>query len=205
MIAHPRARVLARARASSARTRARVPRAHALASPTRARVVSGGSPRPHAALTSSRAARTALHALPRAAGVNMKWMVEAELKHCRLAMLATAGWLAVDFGARFPGSEYSAVPNALAAHDFGVAKGDLVMLLLIVTALETVSLFATMQMLKGETDRKPGQFYFDPLGFGKGDMAKLQLNEISNGRLAMIAFSGIVTQAAITKGGFPYM
>lgn len=135
----------------------------------------------------------------------MKWMVEAELKHCRLAMLATAGWLAVDFGARFPGSEYSAVPNALAAHDFGVAKGDLVMLLLIVTALETVSLFATMQMLKGETDRKPGQFYFDPLGFGKGDMAKLQLNEISNGRLAMIAFSGIVTQAAITKGGFPYM
>lgn len=140
----------------------------------------------------------------RAASVNMKWMVEAELKHCRLAMLATAGWLAVDFGARFPGSEYSSVSSALAAHDFGVAKGDMVILLIIVSALETVSLFATMQMLKGETDRKPGQFYFDPLNFGKGDSAKLQLNEISNGRLAMIAFSGIATQAALSGKGFPY-
>jgi hypothetical protein len=132
----------------------------------------------------------------------MPWMVEAEIKHGRLAMLATVGWLAVDMGARFPGSQYSAVPSALAAHDFGVAKGDMYILLIVVSALETISLFATMQMLKGETGRKPGEFFFDPLNFKGGE--KLATNEIKNGRLAMLAFSGIVTQAALSGKGFPY-
>ena len=130
-------------------------------------------------------------------------MREAEIKHSRLAMLATAGWLAVDFGALAPGapSGYS----SLTAHDMAVDKGAMYLLLILASAFETIALIATMQMLKGETDRKPGQFGFDPLGLGKGDMAKLQLNEIKNGRLAMIAFSGIATQAAMTGHGFPYM
>jgi len=132
----------------------------------------------------------------------MKWMREAELKHGRLAMLATVGWLAVDFGLRFPGAEYSAVPSALAAHNFGVYKGDMVILLMAASALEIVSFFATMQMLNGETERKPGEFKFDPLNFGKDP--SMELKEIQNGRLAMIAFSGIVTQAALTSKGFPY-
>ena len=33
----------------------------------------------------------------------------------------------------------------------------------------------------------------------------LQEKELANGRLAMMAFSGIVTQAAITEGPFPYV
>lgn len=131
-------------------------------------------------------------------------MVEAELKHCRLAMLATAGWLAVDLGARFPGAAYAAVPSALAAHDFGVGKGDMLLLLLAVGVVEAASLLATARMLRGETDRHPGDFGFDPLALGGGGAQRLRLSEISNGRLAMLAFSGIVTQSALTGLGFPY-
>lgn len=54
---------------------------------------------------------------------------------------------------------------------------------------------------------QPGDFKFDPLGFAKDEQSlkKLQLNELKNGRLAMLAFSGIVTQAALTQHGFPYL
>jgi hypothetical protein len=31
------------------------------------------------------------------------------------------------------------------------------------------------------------------------------VSEIKNGRLAMLAFGGIATQAVLTSGGFPYM
>mmetsp|Transcript_41062 Transcript_41062/g.101327 ORF Transcript_41062/g.101327 Transcript_41062/m.101327 type:complete len:203 (-) Transcript_41062:167-775(-) len=139
--------------------------------------------------------------------VNMLWMREAEIKHSRLAMLATAGWVAVDLGARFPGAgaDYTAVPSSLAAHDAMVSHGDMYILLILASIIETVALFGTMQMIKGETDRKPGDFYFDPMNMAKGkDSSKMATNEIKNGRLAMVAFSGIVTQAALGHASFPY-
>jgi Chlorophyll A-B binding protein len=48
-----------------------------------------------------------------------------------------------------------------------------------------------------------GDFAFDPLGLGKKDLDKLKVNELKNGRLAMMAFSGIVTQAAMGHSTFP--
>jgi hypothetical protein len=52
---------------------------------------------------------------------------------------------------------------------------------------------------------EPGDFSFDPLGLGKvpANFKKYQINELKNGRLAMLAFSGIVTQAALTGKDFP--
>ena len=45
----------------------------------------------------------------------------------------------------------------------------------------------------------------DPLNLGKGAaLEKYQIAELKNGRLAMMAFSGIVTQAALSGHGFPY-
>ena len=53
-----------------------------------------------------------------------------------------------------------------------------------------------------------GDYSFDPLKLGSGGGAKLEkykINELKNGRLAMMAFSGIITQAALNGGkGFPY-
>ena len=70
--------------------------------------------------------------------------------------------------------------------------------------LEIISCPAVAALKNG--DRKPGDFGFDPLGFSKSPEAakKLAVNELKNGRLAMMAFSGIVTQAALTGKGFPY-
>jgi len=135
----------------------------------------------------------------------LKWMREAELKHGRVAMLATLGYVAVDLGLRFPSPKYLGL-TSLTAHDAMVKSGDMAVGLVFIGLLELFSGVAIFEMSKG-SDRQPGDYVFDPLGLAS-DSARLQryqLNELKNGRLAMLAFSGIVTQAALTEKGFPYM
>eukprot|EP01041_Mallomonas_annulata_P007288 gene7288-14865_t len=55
--------------------------------------------------------------------------------------------------------------------------------------------------------RVAGEFNFDPLNFSKDPAAKSRYltNEVKNGRLAMLAISGIVTQAALfPEKAFPF-
>ena len=52
--------------------------------------------------------------------------------------------------------------------------------------------------------RGPGEFGLDPLGFSKGDpekFARLQAQEIANGRLAMWAAAGELVQGTTTHHG----
>ena len=124
------------------------------------------------------------------------WFREAELKHGRVAMLATLGWVAVDLGFTLPNHSGS----SLAAHNTAVSSGAMIQILLWIGLLEIISVPAIKT-----AGRAPGDFSFDPLGFGK-DAKKLEVlkvNELKNGRLAMMAFSGIVTQAALTGKSFP--
>lgn len=136
----------------------------------------------------------------------IEWMREAELKHARICMLAFVGYIAVDSGIRFPGSPYGSIANSLVAHDAAVANGSMGFMLFAVAVLEIVSGAAIYDQAKG-SGRKPGDFAFDPLGLGKDSkkFADYAEKEISNGRLAMMAFAGVVTQNALhPEVPFPY-
>jgi len=144
------------------------------------------------------------------------WMREAELKHGRVAMLAWFGWLATDgaFGItmRFPGDIYSveSIPNAYNAHNILVEQGSMGFLLGVIGFIEFCSSAALVQVSKGELDREAGDFSLDPLQFLKGkskeESDKMKLRELLNGRLAMLAFGAISTQAALGEStqNFPY-
>ena len=51
-----------------------------------------------------------------------------------------------------------------------------------------------------DKSRVPGDLGFDPLKFGenKETRARLEMAELKNGRLAMIAFSGMIHQTFVT-------
>jgi len=130
----------------------------------------------------------------------MDWLREAELKHARVCMLATVGFAFTDFY-HFPGFDYT----TLEAHDACVAEGGMSQILLWVGLLEVISAISIDQMLRG-SGRAPGDYGFDPIGFASDPkkLESLQMKELANGRLAMFAFAGFVTQAVLTGNTFPY-
>merc|ERR1712216_756385 len=131
----------------------------------------------------------------------MAWLREAELKHCRVCMLAVVGFIFTDFYT-LPGFEYS----TLEAHDACVAQGGMSQILLWVGLLEILNAISIDQMLRG-SGREAGDYGFDPLGMISDPAKKeeMQMKELANGRLAMFAFGGAVTQAVLTGNTFPWL
>lgn len=137
---------------------------------------------------------------------DLRWLREAELKHCRVAMLAVVGWIATDWGLHLPGDVHNV--GTVAAHDAAVKSGAMSQLLLWIGIAEVWSAIAIKEMMLEESDRMPGDYALDISGGFKRasaeDKESLQLKELNNGRLAMIAFGGIVTQAVLTGETFPF-
>jgi len=144
------------------------------------------------------------------------WMREAEIKHGRVTMLAWVGWVAADggfgFPLRFPGDIYSVenIPNSFSAHDILVSQGSMGFLLLAVALVEFCTGAVLVEVAKGENDREAGDFGLDPLCFLKDksadEIARWKLRELTHCRLAMIAFSAVATQSALSEAthNFPY-
>jgi len=138
--------------------------------------------------------------------VPMDYLREAELKHGRICMLAWTGYVAVDVGLRITGvpAELASV-SSLEAHNAAVVQGGLGQIFLGIAALEMVSWLSISAMLQG-SGRAPGDFGLGTKFLPKDEakIEEMKLKELKNGRLAMMAFSGVVTQNVLTGSGFPY-
>jgi light-harvesting complex I chlorophyll a/b binding protein 1 len=143
-------------------------------------------------------------------GIDLYWLREAEIKHCRLAMMAVSGFTFPEVFGPAPGCEMAtdkcqtdAFWQIWNAHPQYIAFG-----LIMIMITEAVSGIATTTG-RETGDREPGDFGLDPLGFGKGDPAKFQrlkAQEIANGRLAMWAAAGLLVQGCTThQGGWENM
>jgi light-harvesting complex I chlorophyll a/b binding protein 1 len=137
----------------------------------------------------------------------MDYLAEAEIKHGRIAMLAWAGWVTVDLGIKvYPAAPGMSGLTAVNAHDVAVANGSMGQIFLGIAACEMIGWIAVSQMLQG-SGRAPGDFQFGASflsGKSPEQIKKLKLNEVKNGRLAMLAISGVATQAVLYGQGFPY-
>eukprot|EP00571_Detonula_confervacea_P014959 CAMPEP_0172308518 /NCGR_PEP_ID=MMETSP1058-20130122/9083_1 /TAXON_ID=83371 /ORGANISM="Detonula confervacea, Strain CCMP 353" /LENGTH=203 /DNA_ID=CAMNT_0013020953 /DNA_START=30 /DNA_END=641 /DNA_ORIENTATION=+ len=135
------------------------------------------------------------------------YLREAELKHGRMCQLAWLGYVAVDVGVRVPGyPEALSGATSATAHLPAVEYGALGNIFVWIAIAEMTSWIGVSQMLQG-SGRAPGDF-----GFGKGllkgksdaQIENMKLKEITHCRLAMLAFSGVVTQSVLFDKGFPY-
>merc|ERR1719384_534992 len=139
--------------------------------------------------------------------VPVDYLREAELKHGRMCQLAWVGYVAVDLGLRIPGyPEAMATASSATAHDAAVEYGALGNIFVWIAIAEMSSWLGVSQMLQG-SGREPGDFGFGHAYLaGKTDeqIETLKLQEITHCRLAMLAFSGVVTQSVLFDKGFPY-
>ena len=132
---------------------------------------------------------------------DVRLLREAELKHGRIAMLASVGFVVPDLGLRLPGVTLS----SLDAHDALIAAspngGAMGQILLFVSLLEALVGVPAVVYMLGGGDREPGDFNFDPFGLAGPSAAEV---ELTNARLAMLSFGAIATQAALGHPSFPY-
>jgi light-harvesting complex I chlorophyll a/b binding protein 1 len=138
-------------------------------------------------------------------GIDLYWLREAEVKHARVAMLAVVGILQVEIFGPAPGCEMATDKCQMDAfwQLWGAHPQYVAFALIMITIIEMISgIAATSGRESGE--RAPGDFGLDPLGFAKGDadaFARLQAQEIANGRLAMWAAAGELVQGCTTHKG----
>eukprot|EP00854_Cymbomonas_tetramitiformis_P018503 gene18503-22084_t len=139
----------------------------------------------------------------------LKWYQEAELQHARWAMFAVAGIVGQEL----------ANPDVFFYE--AATKADLPFDILGVVAFQFFAMHY-VEIRRWRDFVKPGSVdadplfpgnklpdhevgypggIFDPFGFAKGDVDKMKVREIKNGRLAMLAYVGCIVQAQVTGKG----
>lgn len=142
----------------------------------------------------------------------LKWFQTSEIKHGRVAMVATIGYMIQKWGIHFPlylgptGSNAFSPESDQAwflSETAGITFSDVAHAATPLDAIQMVPLFGFYQILfvagwfellaagRQESDI-PGNFGYDPLGFTKrpggfdsAEIQGLRMKEIKNGRLAM--------------------
>lgn len=135
-------------------------------------------------------------------GIDLYWLREAEIKHCRVAMLAVAGIVQVELFGPAPGCEAATAKCQMDAfwQIWGSHPQYIAFALIMITIIEMISGIATTSGRESGI-REPGDFGLDPLGFLQGDAAaveRLKAQEVANGRLAMWAAAGLLMQGCTT-------
>ena len=142
---------------------------------------------------------------------------EAELAHCRVGMLAAAGFLVQEkFHPLFSGDGGPAIDQIpqlpvwlWAVMTAGIGAAEAFRINVAFRELDGDKLKAESALRPGYV---PGQIGFDPLGLAPEDPAEfrvMQEKELAHARLAMIAAAGFLAQEAVTKDtwgtvyGFP--
>ena len=135
---------------------------------------------------------------------------EAEVKHARLAMLAAAGWpiselldkkIADVFGLQPALDSSDRVPSLL---NGGLGKISPVYWLVVLGGAAAIDLYGISRAKNAAAGYVPGDLGFDPFGVypkEKDGQKWMQLAEIKNGRLAMIAIFAFAVQEFVTKMG----
>ena len=127
-------------------------------------------------------------------------MRDAEIKHARLAMLATVGWPLAELINPWLDATGGRAPSLL---NGGLGDGPtpffLVLSLMSAALLENKFEERMGQQRQVSRERlSAGDFGFDPLGFTKEEGAfrqkELRNQELFNGRLAMLAITGFAVQ-----------
>jgi len=161
----------------------------------------------------------------------LKWFQNAEIKHGRVAMVATIGFMVQKFGVHFPlylGPTGSNVfsPTSDQAWYLSKAAGVTFSDIAAASPLDAIGMVPAAGWLQiffvagwfesiayqrqwVEGSEIPGDYGYDPLGFTKREggwdseeLTSLRLKEIKNGRVAMMAIAAWVSNEAI-PGALP--
>merc|ERR1712228_1163932 len=137
-------------------------------------------------------------------GGKIKFYREVELKHGRVAMLASLGFLVGEqFHPLFGGN--IDVPSYIAFQETPL-QTFWPAVILFISILEVFSVFSFNTPFGGEpwtirSDYENGDLGFDPLGLKPTDPAEfkeLATKELNNGRLVMLGVAGMVAQELVT-------
>eukprot|EP01041_Mallomonas_annulata_P013555 gene13555-28759_t len=125
----------------------------------------------------------------------------AELKHGRIAMLAALGQIFQYYvQIADPVFNQGAKPLAALAQVNSERPFALIQIALFAIGAEQLGINFT----KANPNAQPGDLGFDPLGLKSSDpesWEKVQLRELKNGRLAMIAIAGMLLAESVTGNG----